>query len=75
MAREEGRILLTEDKDFGEAVLRHRSCNAVNLLRIGMVGRDLEWSRLQHAIERFGAELEERYTVVEVSRFRFRPLC
>jgi predicted nuclease of predicted toxin-antitoxin system len=44
LAVDEARILLTEDKDFGEIVLRSLPATGVILLRIGSGNRDLKWS-------------------------------
>ena len=75
LAVKEGRILLTEDKDFGEFAFRlPQRVHGIVLLRIRPVRRDLKWPRLHAAIERFGNDLAGRYTVVEENRFRFRPL-
>ena len=75
LAIEGGRILLTEDKDFGEFAFRRlRPVPGIVLLRIRPVRRDLKWPRLHAAIDRFGDDLSGRYTVVEENRFRARPL-
>lgn len=74
-ADSEFRLLLTEDKDFGDLVFR-RALRApgIVLLRIDSKRRDLKGRRLLAAIERFGSELFGRYTVVEEIRFRSRLL-
>jgi predicted nuclease of predicted toxin-antitoxin system len=75
-AHEENRLLLTEDKDFGELVIRQaRPVAGVMLLRIAPERRSLKGMRLKAAIDRFGDALIGRYTVVEETRFRFRPLA
>jgi len=74
-ARRENRILLTEDKDFGELIFRWR--NAVPglvLLRIESEARSQKWARLAAAIDRYGETLFGRYTVIEEIRFRSRRL-
>jgi predicted nuclease of predicted toxin-antitoxin system len=74
-ASEEGRLLLTEDKDFGELVFRSRQpASGVVLIRIAPEQRLLKWPRLQAAIEKFGAKLFGRYLVIEAARLRSRPL-
>jgi hypothetical protein len=74
-AYQETRILLTEDKDFGELVfLRQRPVPGIDLVRIDRGGHAAKWSRLKAAIERFGEALIGRSTVIEPTRFRFRPL-
>jgi predicted nuclease of predicted toxin-antitoxin system len=75
LAAHEQRLLLTEDKDFGELVFRwHRAAPGIVLLRIVSESRALKWPRLAAAIERYGEALFGRYTVVEESRIRSRPL-
>jgi len=75
-AQHEGRLLLTEDKDFGELVFRRMSpVPGLVLLRIDPERRSLKWLRLEAAIGKFGESLFNRYTVVEQSRFRSRRLA
>jgi len=64
LASREKRILLTEDKDFGDLVL----------LRIASENTSLKIERLATAIERYGAGLFDRYLVIEEGRFRSRHL-
>ncbi len=74
-AQEEGLLLLTEDKDFGELVFRFkRAVPGVVLLRVDPEKSQLKWIRLESAIARFGEGLVGRYVVVEEARFRSRPL-
>lgn len=74
-AREDNRLLLTEDKDFGDLVFRSRlAVPGVVLLRLSPEDRHLKWGRLKSAIEQFGAGLGGRYLVVEKIRMRSRPL-
>ena len=74
-AHDEHRLLLTEDKDFGDLVFRQgRPVPGVVLLRIDSARRSLKWPRLLAAIDRFGEALFGRYMVVEETRFRSRPL-
>ena len=74
-ARQEDRLLLTLDNGFSERVFRRgESIPGIVFLRIGPGQRKLRWPRLQAAVDQFGTELIGRYTVVEASRFRFRPL-
>jgi predicted nuclease of predicted toxin-antitoxin system len=75
LAEREQRLLLTEDKDFGELVFRwHRAAPGTVLLRIVSERRAQKWPRLAAAIERYGEALFGRYTVVEEGRLRSRPL-
>ena len=71
----EDRLVLTEDKDFGELVFRQaKPVPGLILLRIESARRSLKWPRLLAAIERFGEALFGRYTVVEEVRLRSRVL-
>jgi predicted nuclease of predicted toxin-antitoxin system len=71
----ERRLLLTEDKDFGELVVRWRwSVPGLVLLRMESIRHPHKWSRLDAAIARYGDRLFGRYTVVEDSRIRSRPI-
>ena len=71
----ENRILLTEDKDFGELVYRWgRPVPGLVLLRIDPAQRFLKWPRLSSAIDRFGDTLFGHYVVVEPARLRVRSL-
>jgi predicted nuclease of predicted toxin-antitoxin system len=74
-ARAEGRLLLTEDKDFGDLVFRRgQPIPGLVLLRIGSAMHELKKIRLRAAIERFGENLRGRYTVIEEAKIRTRPL-
>ena len=74
-AMQENRLLLTDDKDFGELVFRgRRTVPGLVLMRIDSDDPRLRWPRLDAAIRRFGDSLFGRYTVIEQTRFRYRPL-
>jgi predicted nuclease of predicted toxin-antitoxin system len=74
-ADRDNRLLLTEDKDFGDLVFRQAlPVPGIILLRIDSSRRSLKPARLRAAIERFGDALLGRYTVIDESRFRSRPL-
>jgi len=74
-AHHEGRLLLTEDKDFGELGFRWNwPVPGLILLRINPANNVLKWERLKAVIESFGERLYGRHTVVEQFRFRSRPL-
>jgi len=66
LAIREGRLLLTEDKDFGDLVFR----NAVS----GAPRASDKWAALKAAIEKLGQGLFGHYVVVEDTRIRSRPL-
>ncbi len=74
-ANDEGRLLLTEDKDFGELVFRMEiTAPGLVLLRIDPEKHLLKWNRLEAAVAHFGGRLFGRYLVIEEARFRSRPL-
>lgn len=74
-AENEKRLLLTEDKDFGDLVFRQaKPVPGVVLVRIDPSRRSRKPARLLAAIDRFGDSLFGRYTVVEDARLRSRPL-
>lgn len=71
----ENRILLTEDKDFGELVCRLRKPSAgVILIRIPVKQRHLKYPRLKKLIDEHADRLFGRFVVVDTEKFRFRPL-
>lgn len=75
LAVEGERLLLTDDKDFGELVFRqYRGVPGVVLLRIDPEQAERRWQRLQAAIGQVGDGLFGRYTVVEINRLRTRSL-
>jgi len=74
-AYDENRLLLTEDKDFGEFVFRrHMPVPGLVLLRVDPERHLLKWVRLESAVQRFGQRFFGRYIVIEEARFRSRPL-
>lgn len=74
-AQREGRLLLTEDKDFGDLVYRHGGqAPGIVLLRLDPAMHTLKKQRLDAAIARFGDALFDRYMIVEAARFRSRPM-
>lgn len=75
LALHENRLLLTEDKDFGDFVFRReRTVPGLVLMRVGSESPARKSLRLNAAIERYGEDLFGRYTVVEQGRFRSRRL-
>ena len=75
LAKAEARLLLTEDKDFGELVFRmKRRPPGVLLLRIPLSQRSQTRGRLQTVLRLHGHKLAEHFTVVEPERVRFRLL-
>jgi predicted nuclease of predicted toxin-antitoxin system len=74
-AQRDGRLLLTEDKDFGDLVFRRGGqVPGIVLLRIDPAMHALKGRRLDAAIDKFGDNLFGRYMIIEEARFRSRPL-
>ena len=74
-AHRENRVLLTEDKDFGDLVFRRGSDVPGIVLRIDPAMQALKRQRLDAAIARVGeAGLRGRYTKIEEGHFRSRAL-
>jgi predicted nuclease of predicted toxin-antitoxin system len=71
LARDNGTILLTEDKDFGELVYaaRQKSCGVI-LLRFPAHARSSMSDALVEAVDRLGARLSSRFTVIQPGRIR-----
>ena len=71
----ERRILLTEDKDFGELVYRlHRPSQGIVLLRFDAAERDQKAPRLRYLLEQQAERLPGAFVVLEVDKVRVRPL-
>jgi predicted nuclease of predicted toxin-antitoxin system len=69
-AHEDGRVLLTEDKDFGDLVFRlGMAVPGLVLLRVSPEKHLLKWRRLEAAIAQFGDRLIGRYILIEEGRF------
>ena len=74
-AYNEKRILLTEDKDFGELVYRlKKPSRGIVLIRIDVKERRLKWIRLKKLIEIHSDKLLGYFVVIDTKKFRFRPL-
>ena len=67
----EGRVLVTEDRDFGELVFaRGRSSAGVLLVRFTSRARHAKPSTVVDAVSRLGERLREAFTVVEPGQVR-----
>lgn len=75
LAQDEQRVFLTEDKDFGELVIRFRlPVPGLVLLRIDPARAALKWPRLEDIIRQLENRLFGRYVVITETRSRSRPL-
>lgn len=71
----EDRILLTEDKDFGELVFRlGRPTHGIILLRFGIHERHDKAPRMRFLLQRQASQLRVMFIVLESQRVRLRPL-
>lgn len=67
------RILVTEDKDFGELVFnRGAPTYGVVLLRFSAQARNQKWPRLAGVIAEYGEALKRGYTVITERKTRYR---
>jgi predicted nuclease of predicted toxin-antitoxin system len=74
-AYEEKRILITEDKDFGELVYRlKKPTYGIVLVRIDVSEKHTKWLRLKKLIDNYSTRLKGHFTVVDTQKFRFRSL-
>ena len=71
----ERRVLLTEDKGFGELVYRlQRPTHGVVLLRFDVADRALKVPRLRYLVEQEVERLSGAFVVLEADKLRIRPL-
>jgi predicted nuclease of predicted toxin-antitoxin system len=74
-AHQERRIVLTEDKDFGELVYHlKRPTAGIVLIRIPVEQRHIKSARVKRLLEIHGDRLYGHFVIVGAGRFRFRPL-
>jgi len=74
-AQAEQRILLTEDKDFGELVVRlGLPTYGVLLLRMNPTDSQAKLARLREVLQKHASRLPGSFVVVDDSKTRFRPL-
>lgn len=74
-AYNEERILITEDKDFGELVYRlKKPSRGIVLIRIDVKDRHMKSDRLKKLIDNYENRLPGHFVVVNTQKFRFRPL-
>jgi len=72
----ENRILLTEDKDFGEWVFAHKSATAgVVLIRYPSNMRLIMSELMVELANRYGNELFGKFTVLEPGKARIRSIA
>lgn len=71
----EKRILITEDKDFGELIYRFKKpAYGVVLLRFKVREHHLKLSRLKQLIDEYGFKLKGNFVVIDPEKFRLLQL-
>ena len=74
-ARHDGRILITEDRDFGEMVVRQRlEVRGVILLELDRLSNVAEAERVVAVVSRNAEKISGNLLVIEPGRVRVRPL-
>jgi len=75
MAAAQQRILLTEDKDFGELVVRLKlPVGGIVLLRVNPADSAAKLARSRHLLEHHAHRLPGSFVVLDEKKVRFRPL-
>lgn len=75
VASREGHILITEDRDFGELVVRQRlGVQGVVLLELDRLSNTAEADRVAAVISTHADKLPGHLFVIEPGRIRIRPL-
>jgi len=72
----EGCILITEDRDFGELVIRQRlSVRGVILLELDRLSNAAEADAVAEVVSTHADKLQGNLVVIEPGRIRLRPLA
>jgi|SRR5579871_983454 len=75
LARTEARILITEDRDFGDLVVRQQlNVGGVILLELDRLSNDMEADRVAEVVAIHVDRLMNNLIVIEPARVRIRPL-
>lgn len=74
LAQSNQQVLVTEDRDFGELVVRQRMPIAgIVLLQLDRLSRELQGERVVRAIQAHENRIVGNLLVIEPSRIRIRP--
>lgn len=75
LANEQNRVIVTEDKDFGELTYRLKVVNrGIVLIRLSGLTIEDKVNTVLMVFEQFGEELYGSFTVVKADRVRIRKL-
>jgi predicted nuclease of predicted toxin-antitoxin system len=73
-ANQQGVVLLTGDKDFGELVYRDKKYNCgIVLIRLAGLSNDEKGEIVANVIQDHAGELENAFTVISHRNLRIRP--
>jgi predicted nuclease of predicted toxin-antitoxin system len=74
LANEENRLLLTQDKDFGELVYRLQQVHqGVILIRLGTTLASEKALIVHYVLTEYGDKLVKAFTVIQPNAVRIRP--
>jgi predicted nuclease of predicted toxin-antitoxin system len=75
LSTDQQRVLVTEDKDFGELVVRLKlPAYGIILLRINPADSAVKLARIRHLLQHHAQRLPGSFFVLSEKRARFRPL-
>jgi len=75
MAYEQKALLITDDKDFGELVVRNKQqAFGVLLVRLPGLASDQKAEIVANVVREHGDELTTTFTVITAKNIRWRPL-
>ena len=74
-AMRQGRLVISEDRDFGRIVFRNeKAVPGIVYFRLDTRDRKIRWRRLKAVIEILGERLYGHFVVIDAERTRIRPL-
>jgi len=75
ISRKDGRIILTEDKDFGELAIRFKcKTSGIIFLRIEPDKKELREQRVLELFRNFPGKLKNHLIIIDAQKFRFRKI-
>lgn len=75
VALRDGRILLTEDRDFGEMIVRQKlDLRGVILLELARLSNAAAATGVRKIVETHTSKLDGNLLVIEPARIRLRPM-
>jgi predicted nuclease of predicted toxin-antitoxin system len=73
LANDEDRILLTQDKDFGELVYRMKRVHqGIILIRLGTTPAPEKAHLVNYVLQEYGEKLHNAFTVIQANAVRIR---